>query len=368
MADAERRLAATPRDGDPGAAAGEAVALAVDDDETLAAAAEGDGGMEEVVPIGAQKHDPAWKHCLMVRLAGRDRLKCVYCGKHFLGGGIHRFKEHLARRPGNACCCPDVPADVEAVMHRSLDEVAAKKLRKRALAAAMVAVAAASEPSSVAAASPSPSASNGDIASPIHVVPLNQAPRDEETPLSETGWTGGGATKRRKKALAVRRAPAPAPAPASAPQHHHHHHQQQPIHPATPAPQTKPPHQILMALDATAPQSSRHVDPAAAADREQVCMAVGRFLYDAGVPLEAVNSVHFQPMVDAIASMGGRPEVFSYHDFRGCVLKKSLEEVTAQSEFYKGSNDEMIQRRFKIQDDDGDKDDSTMKRTLSVVE
>ncbi|KAI4986145.1 hypothetical protein ZWY2020_018775 [Hordeum vulgare] len=130
----------------------EAVALAVDDDETLAAAAEGDGGMEEVVPIGAQKHDPAWKHCLMVRLAGRDRLKCVYCGKHFLGGGIHRFKEHLARRPGNACCCPDVPADVEAVMHRSLDEVAAKKLRKRALAAAMVAVAAASEPSSVAAA------------------------------------------------------------------------------------------------------------------------------------------------------------------------------------------------------------------------
>ncbi|KAI4986146.1 hypothetical protein ZWY2020_018776 [Hordeum vulgare] len=91
-----------------------------------------------------------------------------------------------------------------------------------------------------------------------------------------------------------------------------------------------------MALDATAPQSSRHVDPAAAADREQVCMAVGRFLYDAGVPLEAVNSVHFQPMVDAIASMGGRPEVFSYHDFRGCVLKKSLEEVTAQSEFYKG--------------------------------
>lgn len=92
-----------------------------------------------------------------------------------------------------------------------------------------------------------------------------------------------------------------------------------------------------MALDATAPQSSRHVDPAAAADGEQVCMAVGRFLYDAGVPLEAVNSVHFQPMVDAIASMGGRPEVFSYHDFRGCVLKKSLEEVTAQSEFYKGS-------------------------------
>lgn len=325
-----REPMATP-EAEAAAAAADAVALAVARDEAAeeeeddeAAAAEGEG-LEVVVPIGAQKHDPAWKHCLMVRLAGRDRLKCVYCGKHFLGGGIHRFKEHLARRPGNACCCPDVPADVEAVMHRSLDEVATKKLRKRALAAAMAAVAANPSPAALqAASSPSPSASNGEMASPIHVVPLNQAPRTEETP---PGWSGRGATKRRKKALAVRRAPA-----AAAPQA-----QQQPIHPATPAPQTQPPHQIVMALDATAPPSSRHVDPAAGSDREQVCMAVGRFLYDAGVPLEAVNSVHFQPMVDAIASMGGRPEVFSYHDFRGCVLKKSLDDVTAQLEYYKGS-------------------------------
>lgn len=66
-------------------------------------------------------------------------------------------------------------------------------------------------------------------------------------------------------------------------------------------------------------------------------MAVGRFLYDAGVPLEAVNSVHFQPMVDAIAAVRGRPEVLSYHDFRGCILKKSLDEVMAQVEFYKRS-------------------------------
>ncbi|XP_044383749.1 uncharacterized protein [Triticum aestivum] len=334
-----RQRMATP-EAEAAAAAADAVALAVardeaaeEDDDEAAAAAAGEGGLEVVVPIGAQKHDPAWKHCLMVRLAGRDRLKCVYCGKHFLGGGIHRFKEHLARRPGNACCCPDVPADVEALMHRSLDEVAAKKLRKRALAAAMAAVASA-DPAALPAASspsPSPSASNGELASPIHVLPLNQAPRAaEEAPPMGTGsgWTGGGATKRRKKALAVRRAP------ASVPQA-----QQHPLQPATPAPQTQPPHQTIMALDATATALplSRHVDPAAGSDRDQVCMAVGRFLYDAGVPLEAVNSVHFQPMVDAISSMGGKPEVFSYHDFRGCVLKKSLDEVSAQLEYYKGS-------------------------------
>ncbi|CAM0877446.1 unnamed protein product [Alopecurus aequalis] len=299
-------------------------------------------GPEEIVPIGAQKHDPAWKHCLMVRAAGRVRLKCAYCGKHFLGGGIHRFKEHLARRPGNACCCPSVPQDVEAVMHRSLEEVAAKKLRKRSLAAA----AAGAYPVAMAiAASPSPARNGdmaqvqlqgaGDMASPIHMVTLHQVldPRAappltlEGTPPSEMGWGGYTAGKKRKKALVVRRAASATPLSPQPQQ------QQQPLQPA--APQTQPQYQPVMALDAAA-MSSRHSDPAGS-DRDKVSMAVGRFLYDAGVPLEAVNSVHFQPMIDAIASTGGRPEVFSYHDLRGCVLKKSLDEVMAQLEFYKGS-------------------------------
>jgi hypothetical protein len=42
-------------------------------------------------------------------------------------------------------------------------------------------------------------------------------------------------------------------------------------------------------------------------------------------------------MLEAIASAGGRPEVLSYHDFRGHILKKSLDDVTARLEFFKGS-------------------------------
>ncbi|XP_047071819.1 uncharacterized protein LOC124680822 [Lolium rigidum] len=146
------------------------------------------------------------------------------------------------------------------------------------------------------------------------MVPLNQVldPRAVETPPSEMGWSAdtATATKRRKKALAVRRAPATPLTPQF---------QQQPA----------PQHQTVMAaLDADA----------AGSDKEKACMTVGRFLYDAGVPLEAVNSVHFQPMIDAIASAKGMPpEVLSYHDLRGSILKKSLDEVTAQLEFYKGS-------------------------------
>lgn len=65
----------------------------------------------------------------------------------------------------------------------------------------------------------------------------------------------------------------------------------------------------------------------AAVDKDQVYMAIGRFLYEAGVPLDAVNSVYFQPMLDAIASAGPGLEMFSYHDFRGWILKRSIEEV-----------------------------------------
>jgi hypothetical protein len=154
--------------------------------------------------------------------------------------------------------------------------------------------------------------------SPIHMVPLNQVldPRAEETPPpSEMVWSGDTVSKKRKKALAVRRASAT---------------------PLPPHSQPAPQHQTVMALDSAVPLSM-HFDPAGSDKQEKVSMAVGRFLYDAGVPLDAVNSVHFQPMIDAIASTGGRPEVLSYHDLRGSVLKKSLDEVTAQLEFYKGS-------------------------------
>ncbi|RLN17249.1 uncharacterized protein C2845_PM02G42980 [Panicum miliaceum] len=280
-------------------------------------------GEEEVVQIGAQKHDPAWKHCLMVRADGRVRLKCAYCGKHFLGGGIHRFKEHLARRPGNACCCPKVPRDVQDTMLRSLDAVAAKKMQRK-LANAL-------PPGDMrrfapADASPAPAASGG-TESPIHMIPLNEvldfepvALEQQRPPVPET-MRGSVSNKKRRKMTTN------ASTPPLTPQNQQQH--------VPPTPQTTPLHQVVMAVDAVTPAPGHFGH--AGFDKEQVSMAVGRFLYDAGVPLEAVNSVYFQPMLEAIASAGGRPEVLSYHDFRGHILKKSLDDVTARLEFFKGS-------------------------------
>ncbi|KAG8061553.1 hypothetical protein GUJ93_ZPchr0003g17125 [Zizania palustris] len=287
------------------------------------AEAEAAAGPEVVLPISAQKHDPAWKHCMMVRSAGRVRLKCIYCQKHFLGGGIHRFKEHLARRPGNACCCLNVPREVQETMLNSLNAVAAKKKRKQSLADDIRRI---THPAATSA--PQVDAVVAEMESPIHMIPLNEVldlgsmPLEERPP--ETREMKGVTSNKRKKKMAVRHASTPLA-----------HQNQQPLLSTRPAPQTQPFNQAVMALEPATTQG-RHFDPTSS-NKDQVYMAIGKFLYDAGVPLEAVNSVYFQPMLEAVASAGWRPEAFSYHDFRGCILKKSLEEVTAQLEFYKGS-------------------------------
>ena len=281
-------------------------------------------GEEEVVQIGAQKHDPAWKHCLMVRADGRVRLKCAYCGKHFLGGGIHRFKEHLARRPGNACCCPKVPRDVQDTMLRSLDAVAAKKMQRK-LANAL-------PPGDMRRFAPADAdAATGGTDSPVHMIPLNEVldfepePLEQQrTPVPET-MRGSASNKKKRKMMTNASTPQLALTPQTQQQQQH----------VPPTPQTNPLHQVVMELDTVTPASGHFGH--AGLDKEQVSVAVGRFLYDAGVPLEAVNSVYFQPMLEAIASAGARPEAPSYHGFRGHILKKSLDDVMARLEFFKGS-------------------------------
>ncbi|KAF9595625.1 hypothetical protein IFM89_001498 [Coptis chinensis] len=72
-------------------------------------------------------------------------------------------------------------------------------------------------------------------------------------------------------------------------------------------------------------------------DKEHVHMAIARFLYDVGLPLDAANSPFFQPMINAVASNGTGLEATSYHELRGWVLKNSLDEVNGLVDRYKGA-------------------------------
>ncbi|KAG6744580.1 hypothetical protein POTOM_051216 [Populus tomentosa] len=74
-----------------------------------------------------QKQDLAWKHCQMFKEGKKTYLKCIYCGKMFKGGGIHRLKEHLAGRKGGGPMCRSVPPDVRLWTQQYLDGVIGKQ-------------------------------------------------------------------------------------------------------------------------------------------------------------------------------------------------------------------------------------------------
>ncbi|KAI9180340.1 hypothetical protein LWI28_003750 [Acer negundo] len=54
--------------------------------------------------------DPGWEHCV-AQDEKKKRVKCNYCEKT-ISGGINRFKQHLARIPGEVAFCDKAPEDV----------------------------------------------------------------------------------------------------------------------------------------------------------------------------------------------------------------------------------------------------------------
>ncbi|XLR03426.1 hypothetical protein S83_069624, partial [Arachis hypogaea] len=68
------------------------------------------------------KNDPAWGHCKQVVESGKTILLCIYCEKLIRGGGIHRFKLHLAGK-GDVESCRKVPAAVRHQFHESIEEL-----------------------------------------------------------------------------------------------------------------------------------------------------------------------------------------------------------------------------------------------------
>lgn len=95
----------------------------------------------EPITVSPQKQDPGWKHCqVFVKndensngVVNKVELKkCLYCGKMFQGGGIHRLKEHLAGRKGNGPICDRAPEDVRIAMQQHLENnLAVKRLKKK---------------------------------------------------------------------------------------------------------------------------------------------------------------------------------------------------------------------------------------------
>ncbi|PSR93126.1 Spore coat protein like [Actinidia chinensis var. chinensis] len=236
----------------------------------------------EPVPLTSQKHDPAWKHCQMFKNGDRVQLKCLYCGKIFKGGGIHRIKEHLAGQKGNASTCLRVLPDVRLLMQESLNCVVVKKRKKQKIADEL-------SNFNPTTSEIDPFTNQCGLNTEVTLIAVPETIEPNATFLvsreEETSNKGGG----RKKKGRVRKA----------------------SRSATPN---------ALAVNNSIVVGSKRVN-------NQVSVAIGRFFYDVGIPLDAVKSEFFQPMVDAIASQGTGVVAPSYHDLRSSILKNSLQEV-----------------------------------------
>ncbi|XP_026418441.1 uncharacterized protein LOC113313876 [Papaver somniferum] len=277
------------------------------------------GSRSEPIPveISPLKQDPAWRHVQMFKNDGKVQLKCKYCLKLFKGGGIHRIKEHLANRKGNAPCCPRVPQDVKNQMLQSLEVIAVKSGKKQKDANGVKNLEQ-SELGSLHVVSQSNLNTGLQLHSPqnlveqsplgnLHVAsrlnlntglqlhsPQNlveQSPPGFITPQDE--GMRSRASDKKKKGRVENSSSTLAPLP----------------------------------LD-TCPPITNDLNRVSTVDKDQVHMAIGRFLYDIGAPLDAVNSSYFQPMIDVIASKGLGLQATSYHDLRGWILKNSGEEMS----------------------------------------
>ncbi|XP_058099344.1 uncharacterized protein LOC131243782 isoform X2 [Magnolia sinica] len=258
----------------------------------------------EIIPINStQKHDPAWKHCQMIKTGDRTQLKCIYCGKIFSGGGIHRIKEHLAGQKGNAASCLRVHPDVRRTMQQSLDGVVVKKKKKQKIAEDIRSY-------MPTANELGPLANQSEVSTGLQLLALPDGFESNLVLSAKREDSVAKSSDKRKRARVKNSSP---PLAISN------------VHP-------------IVKLDPIGKLDTiNKLDSGAMKAKDHMHMAIGRFLYDVGVPLEAVTSAYFQPMIDAIASVGPGLEAPTYHDIRGRILKSSIEEARSMVEQYKCS-------------------------------
>ncbi|KAK7285200.1 hypothetical protein RJT34_19961 [Clitoria ternatea] len=241
------------------------------------------GSNLEPVPITSQKHDPAWKHVQMFKNGDKVQLKCIYCLKMFKGGGIHRIKEHLACQKGNASTCSRVPHDVRLLMQQSLDGVVVKKRKKQKIEEDIMNV----NPLTTVVNTVS---NQMDVNQGFQAIGLQNSVEHNSSLVVNHGEGMSKNVERRKKIRASKNRAA--------------------VYANS---------EVVVGLEKNA-LFPKKMD-------NHIHMAIGRFLYDIGAPFDAVNSIYFQQMVEAIASRGPGFECPSQHELRGWILKNSVEEV-----------------------------------------
>jgi len=218
--------------------------------------------------------DPAWDYCIeMIDPKGRKFWKCMYCEKEFKGGGIHRIKQHLAGKKGDAVGCKKVPYDVRYKMQQNLKEIDEKKNKgQNDLTDKQVL---------------EDNVASSEVQPPVQHITQSAAISSSQSGIKRKSTEDGSNFF---------------------------------------APRTTVGAQPSIRFSMAGKEAVRRVD-----------LAIGRFLYDNCIPMNVANSVYYQEMIDAIASIGSGYKGPTYHALRTNVLLDMKREVTLLVDAIRGS-------------------------------
>ncbi|CAO2171413.1 unnamed protein product [Urochloa humidicola] len=213
-----------------------------------------------------RKTDPAWGYCTQIVENGRKKIKCMFCPAKFGGGGIHHFKKHLAKWPGNVISCPKVDPEVEHAMYQNIDDWNAKKNKAQE------------------------QYEEGN--------PYGSEPIEVEEATCETSNIGTTAPNRRVVPATRKRG---ATTPAIGKYY---------------KPRTNPGDQPTIKSVLQGEEVTLKTD-----------LCVARWFVDASITFHASNSIFYQPMIDAICAYGSGYKGPNFNKLRGPLLAKLVQET-----------------------------------------
>ncbi|XP_015965600.1 uncharacterized protein LOC107489358 [Arachis duranensis] len=199
-------------------------------------------------------------------------LLCDSVKQLIRGGGIHRFKLHLAGKGGDIESCRKVPAAVRHQFHESIEELRSKKRKTQEQYAESYNAC-------------------DDVEREFDEIERNEMQQQQKsrvpTPISRKG--------KQVKGL-------------------------QSYFPSATTPGAQPTIKNVL--------QSKEI-------MEKCDIAIAKWMVDASVPFNAINSAYYQPMIDAIASMGAGYKRPSYPRVRGYLLSKLVEDVRKMIDGYR---------------------------------
>jgi len=244
-----------------------------------------------------EKKDAAWLHC---QVDDGGKKICNYCGKKIGGGGIHRFKQHLAGARGNVEPCRKVSDDLRAEMLSSIEAYQEEKAKAKKIQEDI-------------------GRSSMPFEDDIDYDPEGgdcETPQGHLTSFEESSsFPIRGRGRHRASNSNLKR---PRTTPGTTPISNR-------------------------GLDSYfVPRTTPGAQPTIDAkwkkmEKEAAWECIARWWYDADIPFNATNSSYYQPMIDAIASCGPGFKGPSFQDIRGPLLRNEVQRIDEYLKEFKES-------------------------------